>query len=212
MAMPRKVSNPDQAELRQTAAIQGGYFTVRQAREAGYTWQNLSYHVRAGRFERVARGLYRLREFPPASYEDVLAAWLKVGASRAVVSHETALVLHDLVPARPRKIDLTVPRAFRPHGDRAQPVGVRIHTTTRPFRPDEVVTLHGVRLTAPTRSTLDAAEAGTEPDYIIQAVAQALDRRLLTPQELLAAADERPARVRQLIVRALEDARRARVP
>jgi hypothetical protein len=84
---------------------------------------------------------------------------------------------------------------------------VRIHTTTRPFRSDEVVTLHGVRLTAPTRSTLDAAEAGTEPDYIIQAVAQALDRRLLTPQELLAAADERPARVRQLIVRALEDAR-----
>lgn len=210
--MPRKASNPDQPQLYQTAAIQGGYFTARQAREAGYTWQNLSYHGRAGRFERVARGLYRLREFPSVPYEDVLAAWLQVGSDRAVVSHETALVLHDLVPARPRKIDLTVLRAFRPHGDRTRPVGVRIHTTTRPFRPDEVVTLHGVRLTATTRSILDAAKAGTEPDYITQAVAQALDRRLLTPQELLTAADNRSARVRQIIVRALEDAHRARVP
>jgi predicted transcriptional regulator of viral defense system len=47
-------------------------------------------------------------------HEDVIAAWVKAGRERAVVSHETALALYDLSPVRPRKLHLTVARAYRP--------------------------------------------------------------------------------------------------
>ena len=47
------------------ALEQGGYFTAKQAREAGYGYAHLDYHVSTGNFERVEQGLYRLTSLPP---------------------------------------------------------------------------------------------------------------------------------------------------
>ena len=44
------------------ALEQGGYFTAKQANEAGYDYTHLDYHVAAGNFERVGHGLYKLNE------------------------------------------------------------------------------------------------------------------------------------------------------
>jgi len=53
-----------------------------------------------------------------------------------------------------------------------------------PLPPDEVQDYATIRLTAPGRSIVDAAIAGTEPRQIIMAVWQALDRHITTPEEL----------------------------
>ncbi len=192
--------------LFELASTQGGYFTAPQAHATGYTPRSLVYHVAAGYFERVTRGFYRLREFPSLPHEDVIGAWVKVGEDRAVVSHETALVLYELSTVRPRKIDLTVPREARPPGNRKRLPAVRIHTTTRPFRPGDLVQRFGVRITSPSRTIADSAEVGTDPDHVVQAVIEGIQRGLVAEDDLQRVTRDRSARVRRLIGRATEEA------
>lgn len=104
-------ARPDRLCLFGTASEQGGYFTAEQARACGYGFALLSHHAKTGRFIRVRRGLYRLREYPSSPREDVLAAWLALGKDVAVVSHESALDLLDLSDVIPDAAHLTVPRS-----------------------------------------------------------------------------------------------------
>ena len=191
---------PDSLRLFGIASEQGGYFTAHQARTCGYSFALLSHHVKSGRFIRVRRGLYRLREYPSSSREVVLAAWLAVGKDVAVVSHESALDLLDLSDVIPDAAHLTVPRSRR-----NLPVlpGVKIHTTVRPPRPADLTYRDGMVITSATRTILDAAEAGTAPDQIELAVVQAVERGLAVPDQLRRDAAARGRRVAALIERAL---------
>jgi len=207
---------PSQLERRkrlfELASIQGGYFTAAQARKIGYDSRTLWYHTKSGTLERISRGFYRLAEFPTQSHEDVIAAWVKAGPERAVISHETALALYDLGPIRQRGIHITVPRKYRPYKGQVNLPGVRIHTTTLGFRPGDVIQRFSVRVTSPARTITDAAQTGTDPSTIIYAVAAALEQGLLSMDELRRAAESRPRRVRDLLERAIEQSdRRARV-
>jgi predicted transcriptional regulator of viral defense system len=92
---------PNAFGLHRLAYGQDGYFTARQARECGFSAQLLDHHLHSGRYERMRRGLYRLRGYPGSSHEQVRASWLVVGADRAVVSHESALELHELSDVLP---------------------------------------------------------------------------------------------------------------
>lgn len=197
---------PDAIALNRVSYGQDGYFTSQQARDAGFSPQLLAHHVRSGRYEHVRRGLYRLRDYPGSSHEGVRAAWLAVGAGRAVVSHESALELHGLSDVVPNTVHLLVDRDDR--GIR-RPPGVTLHTTTKAFGPSEVVSRQGIRVTDPVRSILDAAAAGTAPEQIEMAVDQALAEGLTTRRSLLARADERGGRVAELIRGAVEMAGRS---
>ena len=73
----------------------------------------IQYHVKTGKFIRIHRGVYRLRDYPSWPREEVMAAWLAVGKERAAVSHESALDLLDLSDVIPNRIHLTVPRFVR---------------------------------------------------------------------------------------------------
>jgi predicted transcriptional regulator of viral defense system len=192
---------PDHRRLIGVASEQGGYFTAAQAEECGLSRPLLSHHSRAeGRFIRVRRAVYRVRDYPSAPREEVIAAWLAAGRDVAVVSHESALDLLDLSDVVPDAVHLTVPREKRHR--RGMP-GVRIHTTTRPVRPGEVVVRDGIRVTSAERSIADAARAGTAPDQIVAAVAQAVERGATTARRLLAVARERGGRVERLVRQAL---------
>jgi predicted transcriptional regulator of viral defense system len=192
--------SPDAVALNSVAYGQDGYFTMPQAREAGFSPQLLAHHVRSGRYEHIRRGLYRLRGYPGSSQEEVRVKWLTVGADRAVVSHESALDLHELSDVIPNNVHLLVDRDDR--GIRPLQ-GVTLHTT-KALEPFEVVSRHGVRVTDPVRSILDAATAGTAPEQIEMAVRQALNQGLVTRRSLLARADQRGGRVAGLIRRAAE--------
>lgn len=193
-------AKPDHERLFLTASQQGGYFTAAQARTSGFSWASLSYHARRGRFTRIRRGLYRLREYPESTREDVVAAWLAAGRDDAVVSHESALDLLGLSDVVPHRVHLTLPRSKR---YRPAPPGVAVHTTTKPLGAGDVVVREGVRVTSAVRSIVDAAEAGTAPEQIVAAVSEALDRGLATRSQLLDAARSRSKRVEQLVQRAV---------
>lgn len=195
-------TRPNSEALFATATEQAGYFTAPQARAAGYSWPLLSYHAKQGRFVRVARGLYRLRDYPSSPREELIAAWLRLGPD-AAISHESALEVLDLSDIIPDSIHLTVPRARR---RLARQAGVSTHTTTRPLGAADVFTREGLRLTTPARTIADVAESGAGPEQVIEATRQAIDRGLTTPARMRAAARSRSRRVRNLIETALSEA------
>lgn len=194
----------DHDRLYQLAESQAGYFTTRQAVGAGMDHSTLRHHARSGgRYQRVRRGLYRLRHFPTSAHEHVVAAWIPLRDAGAVVSHESALELHGLSDVIPVAVHLSLPRAKRGQRPRS---GVRLHTLERPPGPLEVRTVQGVPTTSPARSIVDSLEAGTQPEQVELAIHQALDRGLTTPRRLRAAAAERPDRARRFIERILAEA------
>ena len=193
----------DRQALFDLASEQHGYFTADQAVRLGYTPNLLAYHAKRGTFQRARRGLYRFRDFPSSSRENVVSAWLAVGKDVAVVSHETALDLWDLSDVVPDAVHLTIPRARRSLA-RHVPQGAIVHTTMRPWDSGEVRSNEGIRVTSPERSILDAAEAGTQPEQIDLAVAQGLHRGWIDVQRMRAKARARERRVVTLVEQALQ--------
>jgi predicted transcriptional regulator of viral defense system len=194
-----RIKKPDQQALFDTASAQAGYFTAAQALDHGFSSALLTHHTKTGRFVRVVRGLYRLRDYPAEPGEEIVAAWLRQ-APDAVVSHESALELLDLSDIIADRVHLTVARERRRLV--SQP-GVTIHTTTHPLTDADVIRRHGVRLTAPARTIADVAAAGMAPDQVLAAVGQALRRGLTTPALLREAARSRGHRVERLVEAAL---------
>jgi predicted transcriptional regulator of viral defense system len=195
---------PDADGLFAQASEQAGYFTSAQARAHGYSWTMLSHHTATGRFIRLRRGLYRLRDYPSSPHEEVMAAWLAAGKENAVVSHESALDLLDLSDVIPDCVHLTVPRSRR---GLVAPAGVVLHTTIQAPVPQDTMTWDGVRLTTPLRSILDAAEYGTSPEQIVMAITQAVERGQIFPDALRSRARGYGARVERLVAIALDRAR-----
>jgi predicted transcriptional regulator of viral defense system len=194
---------PDHELLFAIASSHGGYFTAEQAHEAGFSARLLQHHADRGRFRRIHRGVYRLRDYPSSPRDEVMAAVMTVGGG-AVISHESALDLLGLSDVIPDAIHLTVPRTKR-HSPRLP--GVVVHTTTRPLGPSDIVVRDGMRVTSPIRTILDTSEAGVGPEQVQAAIRDAERRGFLTFRQLIEAAQTRPARARGLITAATESVR-----
>ena len=182
------------------AAGQKGHLTAAQMRNVGFANQIIAHHVSTGALIRVYHGVYRLRDYPAELHEHVMAAWLAVGREVAVVSHESALELHDLSDVIPRAIHLTVPRANR---YLTAPPGVRLHTVNDPLEPPEIVIREGMRVTSVPRTIADCTQLGTGPEQIEMAVAEAIQRGITTRRRLEDAFANRPSRVRAVLSTAL---------
>jgi predicted transcriptional regulator of viral defense system len=183
------------------ALEQGGYFTAKQAIEAGYGYPHLDYHVSTGNFERVEHGIYRLKTLPPAEHDDLvrLSLWSRDrnDQPQAVVSHESALVLHDLSELLPGEIHLTLPPKFR----KDPPSGCVLHKAR--LAPKDIEERAGFRVTVPLRTLLDVAASGVPEEQLQKAVADALSRGLVRRSKLLEAAKKRPRSER--LLRVLDD-------
>jgi predicted transcriptional regulator of viral defense system len=190
--------------LFELAATQAGHFTSAQARALGYSARSVVHHVKAGHFERLGRGFYRLVGVPAETHEDIVAAWLRLAPRGAVVSHDTALALYDLAPSRSYEIHLTLPRDRRPRTARSA-TGIKLHTTVVPLSREEVATRFGVQITSPVRTIVDVAASGGDPSMINEAVARALTTGLVSRAELLTAVKRGSARVRHVVERAVEE-------
>ncbi|MGB3680990.1 MAG: type IV toxin-antitoxin system AbiEi family antitoxin domain-containing protein [Rubrobacteraceae bacterium] len=191
----------DHDGLYRLAESQAGYFTAGHALAAGMDRSTLHYHARpGGRYERVRRGLYRLRHFPTSPHEQVVAAWLPVCGTGGVISHESALELYDLSDVIPDAVHISLPRAKRGQRPRA---GVRFHSLECPPGVSEQRRIQGVPVTTPERSIVDSLEAGVQPEQIEMAVRQALERSLTTRRRLREVASGRSVRVRRFVDRVL---------
>jgi predicted transcriptional regulator of viral defense system len=188
--------------LSAVAHEQGGYFTTKQAIQAGYGYRHLDYHETAGNFERVGHGLYRLPTVPPAEHDDLirLTLWSRnqKDVPQAVVSHESALVLHDLTELLPNLIHLTVPPRFR----KPAPRGCVLHKASLPA--EDIEERPGFRVTTPLRTLVDAAAGDLSQEQLEKAVRQALSRGLVRGAKLREAIRDNPRseRLRDILGRA----------
>ncbi len=172
---------PDWDRLFETAGAQDGYFTTRQAADAGYSTQLLLKHARAGRVARIRRGIYRLVHFPAGEHEELVTAWL--WSERAgVISHQTALALHGLSDALPAHVHLTLPSAWRRRRFRV-PTDVVLHHADVPA--EDHAWFGAVPTTNSRRSLNDCAREGLSPELLRQAAGQALRRGLVAKAELI---------------------------
>lgn len=176
------MSSDDSARDRlwRIASRQRGYFTAAQAATAGFSHQAQHHHVRQQNWLRVERGIYRFREYLdlPGEATDHLVRWTLWSRDRAVASHTTALAVHDLGTANPSEVHLTVPPDFR----RKEPAVV-LHRAT--LEDTEIEQHEGFRVTTPVRAITECASDGVDQDILTSAVAEALDRGLLTRRRLL---------------------------
>jgi len=179
--MPRDPRATERA-LREVAADQGGYFTAGQALSVGYTYRQQHFHRQRGNWLRVDRGLFRMPDFPASRHENLVrwSLWSRdqKGRVQAVVSHESALGVHELTDLMPAAVHLTVPRAFR----KQSPSRIVIHRGEVLPADRELHT--GFMVTTPFRTILDVAEGDLSPEHLAAALGDAMDRGLVRRRRL----------------------------
>ena len=193
-------TRPDLMALEATALQQGGYFDRKEAWSYGLSDRLLHYHVKTGRFERCFPGVYRVGRAPIAQHDDLLQAhvWSNY---RGVISHVSALSLYHLSDVMPSRIHLTVPLDFGRSG-----APFVLHRSTLPT--SDVTEYDGIPVTTPARSVVDAASTGLDPEQVVKAVQQGLERALFSDDQVRAVAERPRYRNRRVTLPLIEEALR----
>jgi len=173
------------AALFDSAEGQQGYFTAKQAADAGYQLGSQAHHVKSGNWVRVERGIYRLARFPQSNEEQLVIYYLwsrnRAGAPEGVYSHQTALSIHELSDVNPSKLHMTVPPTFRRTSK--TPEILVLHRACVDEK--DVVQRHGFAVTRPLCAITDLAVAETvSRDIIEQALREGRQRGLITQREI----------------------------
>jgi hypothetical protein len=173
-------------ELFAIAEGQQGYFTSRQATNAGYQLGSQAHHVKSGNWVRAERGIYRLTRFPQSSEEQLViyALWSRnrKGEPEGVYSHQTALSIHELSDLNPAKLHMTVPAAFRRTAK--TPALLVLHRAN--LNQKDIEPREGFAVTRPLRSVADLAVAeSTSQDIVEQALIEGRRRGIITAREVL---------------------------
>lgn len=164
--------------LFEVAESQQGYFTSSDAKRLGYDYPHQHFHVNQGNWIRVDRGIYRLKKFPAAKYEDLMRWWLW-SRKKAVLSHETAAALYELGDLLPSKIHLTVPSNFR-----KRPVkNVILYKTA--LKDSEIEKRDDLPVTSPLRTVLDLARSHLDAERLTDITKDAIQKGLVSRQQLL---------------------------
>jgi predicted transcriptional regulator of viral defense system len=176
----RNDRKPSLDQLFGIAVGQAGYFTAAQAKAAGYSLQLLQHHLRSGSLERAGRGIFRFVRFPATDEADFVVPWLWSGR-RGVVSHESALQVHDLADALPARVHLLLPMA---DARRRIQIPPNVAIAYADIPPGEVVWRGAVPVTSPLRTVRDCLEAHVTPEWMQQAIDRGLRRGLFSRADL----------------------------
>jgi predicted transcriptional regulator of viral defense system len=183
-----------QAKLFAIAESQGGFFTAKQAQDAGFDRKNYAYHVRAGNWQREQRGIFRLTNFPLPEHSDLVlwSLWSRDrdGQPQGIYSHQTALSLSDLSDVMPAKLHMTVPSGFRKSA--AIPAVLVLHYAD--LSPNMIEDREGFRVTRPIQTILDLCKSqNISADLLKQAFSEARERGLITAREISKHRQELPS-------------------
>src|SRR5438270_3100555 len=156
---------------------QWGLLTRRQAERAGVPSTTLERLTAEGSvLERVAHGVYRLAGTPVPDHLDLRAAWLQLapdvpawnrGLDDGVVSHRSGADLYGLGVLPADRHDFTLPRRRQ-----TRRPDVRLHI--RQLENREVIALHGLLVTRPSRIASDLLRDREDPEAVAQIVAEAI--------------------------------------
>ena len=174
-------------KLYDIAEPQLGHFTATQARAAGVHPVRLIQLHERGDIERVSRGVYRLSRFPLSPLGQYMEAvlWPQVRRpaaapqARAVISHVSALALHELSEVSPAKIHITLPPALRVR--REVPSHLVLHVAS--LAPDDIQIVEGVPVTTPARTIRDVHAAHLGPALVRRAIVDGRRTGRLTHDE-----------------------------
>lgn len=157
--------------LYEIAENQAGYFTAAQARAAGLHQVRLVQLAQQGAIERVSRGVYRFTRFPisPLGHYMEAVLWPQVRRPDVVgvISHESALAIHELSDVNPARIHVTLPTSVRIR--REVPKRLALHHAD--LAAEDVETVEGVPVTTPARSIRDAHASHLGNELVSQAIA-----------------------------------------
>jgi hypothetical protein len=138
------------ARVAATAAKQHAVFARKQAEEAGFTESLIRNRVRYGRWEQLARDVFRLPGAPVTWRQRVTAAVLEAGPG-AVASHRTAAALLGIPGFEEGPVEVTQPEC-RSHTMRLG----RLHQSSL-LPPEHVTVIDGIACTSLARTIFDLA-------------------------------------------------------
>ncbi|HEY0257637.1 MAG TPA: type IV toxin-antitoxin system AbiEi family antitoxin domain-containing protein [Candidatus Methylacidiphilales bacterium] len=189
----KRSSKESQARLFAIAEAQGGFFTAKQAEEAGIARPHHAYHVRVGNWQREHRGIFRLIQFPMPERSDLIlwSLWSRNREdddAQGVYSHQTALSLYDLSDLMPSKLHMTVPTKFRRSADTPSILALHYDDLSR----EEIEDRQGYRVTRPIRAIVDVSQ-DVSAEILSQAFAEARTRELVTEKDIERYREKLPA-------------------
>ena len=192
------MKNMKKQKLFEIASFQQGYFTAKQAIRSGFSYRMHTHYKQNGEWFEIDRGIFRLAQFPNSPDEDYVrwSLWSRDrdGQPQAVISHESALSIHDLSDVMPSKIHFTVPPGFR----KKVPKGCFIHRGR--ISNDEKEQREGFFVTNPLRTIIDSAGSNLSIYYLEQAIQQACDRGMLQIIDIVSAEMSEKAKEKIMIV------------
>lgn len=183
MKHPRR---PDWNSLGEFTLFQKGWFTNKQAAEAGISAQVLHHNVKTGRIVRMRRGIYRMAYSPmlPEERYVEVALW---ACGEGVFSHTTALLMLGLVDPPPPSLrapplQLTVPYHWRGRRFR-HPPHVELRFGHVPRR-EQLSYAWQVRVTGYLRTLHDCAADGVHFELLRQAARRACTKHPLSEADI----------------------------
>lgn len=158
---------------------QYGYVTSDDARAVRVDPAQLRLMHHRGLLDRLSVGLYRFPIVPTSALDQYMEATLWP-RTPTVLSHDTALDLHDVCDVNPARIHLSVPAGYRLR--RELPSMYELHL--RALDASDVTAHEGIPIVTVQRAILDGIEVGLGGQLIDQAVATAKRRGLLSRDDL----------------------------
>jgi len=148
------------------AVDQNGYITVRDLRRLGENPALLRQWHQRDRITRIGHGIYRFPQVPSTPLDPFMLATLWP-SGRGVLSHDSALDLHELCDINPAGIHITLPPGYRPRRR-----GVEQYAIHHELLKEADITWHeGIRIVTPAVAIRQAIVS----DVPRQLIRQALD-------------------------------------
>lgn len=167
-----------------------GLFRPADLEAEGIPRQRLGGMLRRGEAQRVARGLYRLRDAPATELETIAAVSKRV--PRAIVCLMTALHVHEIGTQAPREVWIAIDRKARKPLASGLPIRiVRFSGAMLRYGIDSREVLGvPVRLTSPARTVVDCFRYRNKfgIDVALEALRDAVQSRKATVDEIMRAA------------------------
>jgi predicted transcriptional regulator of viral defense system len=147
------------------AADQNGFITFDDMRRLGEDPALLRHWVLRKKIRRVGHGIYRFRHIPENPLDKFMLATLWP-SGRGVLSHDTALELHELCDINPDKIHLAVPPGYRPRRQGGEHYVIHHETLG-----ESDVTWHeGIRIVTPEIAIRQALDTAVPIHLVRQAI------------------------------------------
>jgi predicted transcriptional regulator of viral defense system len=174
----------------------GAFFRPSQLEKAGLTRDQLRALIRAGKVERVRRGLYRVSDVEPTEHYSLAMACARV--PKSIVCLLTALRVHDIGTQSPAEIWLAIPHKARiPRLAELRLRFVRFSGRAWSYGVKDI-DFEGVpaRITSPARTIVDCFrfERLVGPEAAMEALQDGLRRKKVTVAELSRVEDVLPSR------------------